>query len=455
MSVKARTLFWRNICYGAPALALGMPTLPLLIHLPAIYAEQVGLGLTVTGIAIFIARLFDIITDPVIGILSDQTDSYTQKKWGRRKPLILLGGVFGVFGTIFLLNPGTEASAFYLTIWATILYLGWTMISIPYLAWGAELSNKYNERTRITSVRECFMLAGIMLAGTIPAIASTYGYDEQQSMSLIGWIMIGFGSILFALLLIKVKEPTIPKTHKKEKPTSAIRGIYGNRSFRLLLAGWTINGIANGIPAALFILYLKYVLKADGLERGLLTFAYFLAAFLGIPLWLQLSKYYEKHKVWIMAMVLACAAFAFIPWLGHGDTFPFLVITLITGVTLGADMILPPSMQADVAEYELFRTGHDRTGLLFAFWSMATKLALALSILIAFPLLEVFGFSVSSEENSNNIRALSVIYSIVPVVLKLISILIIWHHPLTAIRQSVIKRQILRLERRMIWDARK
>jgi Na+/melibiose symporter-like transporter len=449
MQVKANTLFWRNISYGAPAFALGMPTLPLLIYLPAIYAEQIGLGLTVTGVAIFIARLFDIITDPIIGILSDKTDGYIPKKWGRRKPLILLGGILGVVGTIFLLNPETGASAFYLTIWTTVLYLGWTMISIPYLAWGADLSDNYDERTNITSVREFFMLAGIMLAGAIPALASTNGYDEQQSMSLIGWVMIGFGLVLFCVLLFGVKETTIPKFHKKEKPLSAIKGIFGNRSFRLLVVVWTINGIANGIPAALFILYLKYALKADELERGLLTFAYFLAAVLGIPLWLKLSKNFDKHKVWIMAMGLACLAFSCVPWLKSGDTFAFLVITIITGMTLGADMILPPSMQADVAEYELLRTGHDRTGLLFSFWSMATKLALALSILIAFPLLEIYGFSVNGGENTNNIRALSVIYSIVPVVLKLLSILIIWHHPLTEKKQSVIKRQLLRLEMRI------
>ena len=185
----------------------------------------------------------------------------------------------------------------------------------------------------------------------------------------------------------------------------------------------------------------------------MLTFVYFLAAVVGIPLWLQLSKYFDKHKVWIMAMGLACLAFSMVPWLKSGDIFAFLIITIITGMTLGADMILPPSMQADVAEYELFRTGHDRTGLLFSFWSMATKLALALSILIAFPILEASGFSVSNGEGSNNIKALAVIYSIIPVVLKLISILVIWHHPLTADKQQIIKHGLLRLEKRVIRDA--
>jgi Na+/melibiose symporter-like transporter len=147
-------------------------------------------------------------------------------------------------------------------------------------------------------------------------------------------------------------------------------------------------------------------------------------------------------------MGIACIAFFCVPWLGKGDTYLFLIITIITGITFGADLVLPPSMQADVAEYELVRSGHDRTGLLFAFWSMFTKLALAVSILIAFPLLEVFGFSLIEMEKVNNIDALSVTYSIVPVAFKVISILIIWRHPLTRAKQVMIRNQIERLEKK-------
>jgi GPH family glycoside/pentoside/hexuronide:cation symporter len=132
----AKLNFWRDVRYGSVAFALGMPTLPLLIYLPTIYAEQIGLGLTATGIAIFIARIFDVVSDPIIGILSDQTETSFQKKWGRRKPLIFFGGILGILGTIYLLNPSADSGTVYLAMWAAILYLGWTMISIPYLAWG-------------------------------------------------------------------------------------------------------------------------------------------------------------------------------------------------------------------------------------------------------------------------------------------------------------------------------
>ena len=78
------------------------------------------------------------------------------------------------------------------------------------------------------------MLAGIIVAGAIPAITSTYGYDEQKSMALIGWIMIGFGLVLFSILLIRVDEPNIPIIHSKERAVFAIRDVFKNQSFRLL-----------------------------------------------------------------------------------------------------------------------------------------------------------------------------------------------------------------------------
>ena len=92
---------WRNVRYGGTAFVLGMPTIPLLIHLPVIYAEVIGLGFTSTGIALFVARLLDVVSDPLVGLWSDRLDG----RWGRRKPLILLGGIVTAIATVYLLSP--------------------------------------------------------------------------------------------------------------------------------------------------------------------------------------------------------------------------------------------------------------------------------------------------------------------------------------------------------------
>ena len=435
----------RNVRYGGTAFVLGMPTIPLLIHLPVIYAEVIGLGLTNTGIALFVARFLDVVSDPLVGLWSDRSEG----RWGRRKPLILLGGIVSAIATVYLLNPDSGVGHYYLTVWASVLYFGWTLINIPYLAWGAELSQDYTGRTKITSVREAFMLTGILTAGAIPALAAANGFGERQAVSLIGWVTIIIGAILFAFLLFGVQEPKRRPLHRREDPLRAIKGLSGNRPFQFLLCGWFINGLANGIPAVLFILYMKHVLEANELERGLLTLTYFIAGVLGIPVWVWLSKRLAKQKTWSIAMTLACISFAFVPLLGSGDIIQFFFITIVTGITLGADLIIPPSMQADVAEFEYFRSRHDRTSLLFACWSMATKFALALSVLIAFLLLEAFDFTPSLLDAKSNIVALAVIYAALPIVFKLSSILIISLYPLTLHRQSLVRRRLVSLEARL------
>ena len=437
----------RDIRYGSAAFVLGVPTIPLFVLLPPLYAETLGIGLTATGIALFLARAFDVLSDPLIGYVSDRLDT----RWGRRKPLIFIGAILGAIGTLCLLTPGDGVGVWYLGLWSVILYLGWTLISIPYLAWGAALSDDYQGRARVTSVREGFTLLGILAAGAVPAIAAAFGHGERAALGFIAWGAIAIGALLFMLLLKTVAEPQRRQT--KAAPGNdglkhILAGIATNKPFRLLIASWLLNSLANGIPAVLFILFMKHVLATSELERGVLTFAYFLAGVLGIPFWLWLSSRIGKHRAWCGAMILACVAFAFVPFLGPGDFALFAIVCIITGIALGADMALPPAIQADVAEYDYFRNRRDSSGTLFALWSMVVKLSLALSVVIAFPTLDWLGFDPDLPRGENNLVALAVIYSVVPIVFKACAIVLVWRYPLTAAKQAIIRRRIADLERR-------
>jgi len=437
----------RDVRYGSAAFVLGVPTIPLFVLLPPLYAESLGIGLTATGVALFLARALDVLSDPVIGYVSDRLDT----RWGRRKPLICLGAILGGIGTLFLLTPGDGVGVWYLGLWSAILYLGWTLISIPYLAWGAALSDDYQGRARVTSVREGFTLLGILAAGAVPAIAAAFGQGEREALGYIAWGAIAIGTLLFLMLLKTVAEPTRRQTgaaRHDDRLRRILAGIATNKPFRLLIASWLLNSLANGIPAVLFILYMKHVLATSELERGVLTFLYFLAGVLGIPFWLWLSGRVGKHRAWCGAMILACIAFAFVPMLGAGDFALFAIVCVVTGIALGADMALPPAIQADVAEYDYFRTRRDSGGTLFALWSMVVKLSLALSVVIAFPILDWLGFDPDLPRGENNLLALAVIYSMVPIVFKACAIALVWRYPLTAAKQVIIRRRIADLERR-------
>jgi len=145
---------------------------------------------------------------------------------------------------------------------------------------------------------------------------------------------------------------------------------------------------------------------------------------------------------------LGAAAFVLVPLIDKGAIGPFAIVCAITGMGLGADLALPPALQADVVEFDTLRTGKRRAGLFFALWGMATKLSLALAVGLAFPALAAFGFDPKGGSTETGLLALGVIYAAVPVVLKVVAIGLVWNFPITAARQAVIRKRIEALDRR-------
>ena len=428
--------------YILPAFVIALPTIPVYIHLPVLYGTELGLGLAATGIILLIARIFDTVTDPLIGWLSDKFNY----RGAHRKPWIAVGAIIAGVGLFKILNPPTIVNE-YLLIWSVVLYGGWTMVAVPYLAWGAELSSNYDERTRVTSWREGVALLGIVGAGVVAAVLATLNWTEQESIEAIAWLAMIAGAIVIPLLLYFVPDGELDRRTKiTSNPSNIIKGLKSlatNGPFVRLLSAWFLNGIANGIPAALFFIYLEHALGAGSDERPMFILTYFVAAIAAIPIWLKLSRRFNKHRTWCWAMALACVAFVTVPAIPVGSFGLFAIVCVVTGMALGADLALPPAIQADVVDYDRWRNKQERTGLQFALWGMSTKLALALSVGIALPALDAFGFDANAPKQ-DGIIALIVIYALVPVVIKIAAILVVWNFPLTPHKLTVIQHRLLK-----------
>lgn len=427
--------------YTGPAFATALPTIPVYIYLPTLYGVHLDLGLTITGIVLLIARLIDTLTDPLIGLLSDKFAFRNN----HRKPWILAGALIAGIGIHQLLNPNPDAGIVYLLSWSITLYVGWTMFAVPYLAWGAELSSDYHERTRITSYRECISILGILAAGALIAGATFMGWSEPKSIGLLAWITIFAGAITLPFLLFLVPDSEISRARvtntTKNSVLDSVKSLVKNKLFVRLLSAWLLNGIANGIPAVLFFLYLDNILGTTETQRAIYVVLYFGCTVLAMPLWLNLSKLIGKHKIWCWAMVIASVSFVTVIFLPEGSFIFFGVVCVITGMCLAADLSLPPAMQADVVDYDALKFKKRRTGLLFSLWGMSTKLALAISIGFAFPALDLLGFDPSESDPEGKIF-LVVIYALVPVVLKAITIRVIWNFPLDKRKHDVIIRRL-------------
>ena len=429
------------VTYSFPALAISIPTIPLYLYLPTFYGVTLELGLAATGFALLTARVFDTITDPIVGIISDRFPI----KRNYRKPWIAVGSIIAAIGLYQLLNPPNNPGIIYLICWSIILYLGWTFVAVPYLTWGAELSTDYNERTSITTSRETAGILGILTCGVIFTFSANLNFSEIDTIGIIGWATIGLGAISIPYMLKKVPDAGLVRLKKgKNTNRSFLRSVLQltqNRLFVRLLAAWFLNGIANGIPSVLFFLYLDKVLGVNETQRAVLILIYFSTAVAAMPAWLSLSKVFNKHRVWCYAMILAIGAFSLVPFLPEGAFYLFSIICILTGVCLGADLSIPPSIQADVLDYDKLKTRSQRAGLLFSLWGMATKLALACSVGLAFPLLDWLGFEPDMPDDSGR-QALVFLYALLPVGFKCITVLAIWNFPLNRKNHTIIKRRL-------------
>ncbi len=421
------------IAYALPAFPLAALSLPVYIFLPTFYAQTLGLGLATTGLILLIARLWDVISDPVVGVLSDMTKT----PWGRRKPWIISWMPMVCLSSWFLLVPLPGADAAYLLLWSILLYTGWTGMILPLNAWGAELSSDYHERTRIAGWREALTVAGILFAlGTIAYLGFAAGGNEGDALRTIALIMVIVTPIATILMAMGVREP---KYIEKGRVgfREALPVLKHNAPFRKLITAYLINGIANGLPATLFLLFVEFGLGMKD-KSGELLFIYFLCGVLSVPFWLVLSKKFGKHLVWCGAMIWACVFFGLVPFVGESDYTLFLAVCILTGFSLGADLVLPAAMQADVVDLDTLETGQQRTGLYFSLWGVATKLSLALAAGIAFPLLDLGGFSA---ETGGAVWQLVALYAVVPIIFKIIAIKMMWSYPVTeeAVSQNHLK----------------
>ena len=438
---------FKILAYGLPALPLASLYFSIYVLIGEFYFKNYGLALSIIGSIFIIIRLFDAFTDPIMGYISDNFPL----RFGKRKPWVLIGGILFIFSTWMLFVPIYQSvDVEYFFFWLFISAIGWTIAYAPYYAMGAELSMDYLERSKVTFCRELFTILGIIFASLLYSLS--FDFDNKIFKSGIGsniglFQICIFSSIFFVLSMFLF---LLSKSNSKEVPydKNNILNIFEifislkkQKLMRKLLFSHFINGLANGLPPALFVFYVNSVLKSPEFT-GILLFLYFLGALVGVPLWIFISNKLDKHRVWCYAMVYSCFIFIFVLFLEEYDLIFFAIICILSGLALSADLAIPSSIQADIIDLEYLKTGKRLTGQFFAFWGLVSKAAIAISTGVALILLDIIGFK-SDENNGKNILfAVSFIYAGLPIILKMFSIYLMWNFKLDKKTHSEILEKI-------------
>ncbi len=406
------------IAYGALGMPLAFAALPIYVHVPRLYAEDLGLSLATVGGVLLAARIVDAVTDPLIGWASDRLAA--------RRGLILAALPLLAIGMPALLAPPEAAGAWWLAAVLVLVSLGYSMATIAYNAWGAEVAPTPDLRTRFVASREGFALGGVVLAAALPGVLAGDA-GAAAGLARLAWLFLPVLALFAAWTLwFAPKGPA-----QRRGRESVLRGLMialSNAAFARLLAVFAANGIAAAIPSATVLFFVADVLHAPQLA-GLFLVLYFLAAAASLPLWVVVSRRTGKLRAWLIAMVLAVAVFVWAGLLGPGAVIAYGVICVLSGAALGADLALPPSLLADL----LARGGKSReaeaslrAGACFGWWNFVTKANLALAAGVALPLLGALGFEPGAR-SADAAAALAMVYAFVPVALKLGAIALLWH----------------------------
>lgn len=426
------------LAYGLPAMPVAALTLPLYVVVPTFYSETVGLPLAMVGAILVAVRLFDAVNDPVFGWMGDRTGN----GFGRRRTMVALALPVTAYAAWKLFTPPADATGVYLALWMGVLTAAFSAMLLSWSAWGAELAGGYRERSRITGWRESFTIIGTLAAIAIPFALSDGDNIGRAGMAALGIAVAGGLLVFGALALLTVPEP-VDHSVTRLALRQSLAAMVANRPFLRLILAYFVNGLANGIPATLFLYFVSARLGEPDM-RGPLLFLYFLCGLAGVPAATFLAGRIGKHRAWSFAMLLACAVFVFVPLIGAGDILAFGFVCVVTGFVLGFDLALPPSIQADVIDADTAASGAQRSGFYFAAWSLATKLSLAAGAGIAFPLLALAGFdpAAGAANSAFSLFVLAALYAWAPVALKLLAVALMWSFPLDEAGQAEARQRI-------------
>ncbi len=401
--------------------------------------DYLGIGAAAFGIIYFVSKIYDAITDPVMGSISDKTRS----RFGRRRPYLAIGGLLCAIAFIALFNaPSIEENSNALWFLALLMILystGYTVFNVPYLAMPVEMTTDYLERARLISFRVYAIgfgsLAGLSFA---PALIPLLGGGREGHAAL-AWI---YGTVIFAASLYcffatKGARATVRVEQTNLSAREKLQLIYTNKPYLILLGVKFFHLASLAVTQAAFIYFVIYVLDKGYGAIALLGLANAMGMLIGNPLWYRAArKLRDKRKLYMLASFLA--ALILFSWLLATPTEPMAVTflrKLLHGIATAGSLLFGQSMLPDAIAHDAARSGLRREGVFAGIFTTAEKVAFAFGGALTGIFLGLMGYISSTtgaaEQPASAILAVYLCVSVLPALLLLASVVLLTRYNLT------------------------
>ncbi|MDR1178854.1 MAG: MFS transporter [Spirochaetaceae bacterium] len=377
--------------------------------------DVVGLAAWWAGFAGMVGKVWDAVTDPLMGYISDRTRS----PWGRRRPYLLFGALPMALAMWFFFTSPSTGNPVLLVVWAAgaliLLNTAGTIINIPYSSLTPELSGDYHERTSLNGYRFGFAVFGTLIgAAAVQPIVERFP-DRRAGFSALGAMLGGLIMVTTLITFFGTRE----KRHSgADYPTEGFFATYGavfrNRPFVFLLLAYALHIMGITFLQGILVYYVKYIYGREDLAyaaMGLLL----LVAMIFIPVSVLVSKYIGKKKTYQICFVILVSCCMLIFFLGHhlGTVF-FMGLMVYAGIGVGFSYVAPFAMVPDAIEFDAATSGERKEGAYYGMWTFVSKLGTALALSLSGLVLGLGGYSAWAAQGTWSLLAIRIIAGPLP-----------------------------------------
>ncbi len=404
-----RSVIW---AYSVPSIGFSFMGMLFGIYLMKFSTDVLLIAPVAIATLFGIGRLWDAISDPVAGYLSDRSSA----KRGRRRAWMFASAAPLGISTFILWTPPLVLDGWGLILWmgvALLLYeTAYTVFFVPYGALGMELTKLYHERTRLFAYRHVIAAAGSGLGlGGVYLLRTA---EDPRAMAF-AIALIG-GAVLSAMVFfvaIKIPEREEFQGRGAVNVYKAFADVFRNPHSRLLILVYGVETFGAASIGMLAPYIMQYVVKRPDLTEAFIL-VYFIPQVAFTPMWVWISRHVGKKKLWLFSMAATCVAYYAMFFIADSSFMLLWFILLLLGLGGGCGAVVAPSITADVIDYDEYLTGERKEGAYLAVWNLVRKSAGALTPIAAGVALQYTGYEPNAEQSEATKTAMLALIGILP-----------------------------------------
>ncbi|MFA5688193.1 MAG: MFS transporter [Kiritimatiellales bacterium] len=461
-----RVPFFRKTGYGCGMLGYALLIQAYMQFTYPVFNDTLGLSPVAISWIFLISRLWDAITDPIMGHISDNTRS----KWGRRRPWLALSAPLCALGFLAVWwFPAGQSSTFYfwwLLVSSLFFYLTFTILSVPYSALGMELSPDYHERTSVISIRSVLEQVGVIAVSSLYVLTSMSCFaDRADGMR---WNSLWIAALIFIMILITAifsrEHPSVHVALDHQDARKDRGKIPVLTSIKETLSCWpflnlgliTVVSYLGVVTVGSLGYYVTIYHLFDGdkstVSGQLMTLVGYIMPFatmLAIPVMDRLSKKTGKKTALIVAFSF-CVVGAFLRWWFYTPANPYLSIipTVLFGIGCAAGYMFINAMIPEAVDADELKTGERREGMFSAMYGWVYKFGGALAMWLSGYVLQWTGFDATLEtQSSKTVYWLHFSFTWVAGVSLLLTVLLALTYPITEKKAYETRQKLIELRK--------